>query len=611
MTVQTSTNVASFNGDGANKVFPIGYKFNSAADLVVTLIDDDAKTTKILTLNSDFTVTGAGDEKGGAVTLAVAPTVVQRLKVTRVVDILQLTDLRNQGKAYAEIHEDAFDLLTMIAQQHQSDIASSLRVAETDPDPARIPSVAQRAGKLLAFDAAGNPTTALPVADSSTELRQALADPSGAGKIGYSQRTVADRLSDTVSAKDFGAKADGVTDDSAAIQAAIDYCAQNSKCLFIPAGIYYVPTPINLLKAANANSYEIVGAGCGDAYWEPAASAGMAGTVIKTAGNDVFTIPETAYPNSSVNISKIRVLGDSSLKTGFLLNIGNVTRQLKNMWLTEITASYCGGILKAAAVNATNLAYLTMTRCYTWSTDKVVLLDNVPTTIWTIRDSLFHGTKNSALDIGLGAELSISDTWFEGCEPAAISKPGTNFLKLAMHNVYFESSTADTSMVFGTNTDITLSGKTNLPGSFMADKPFVLGSLCSLANYTSEAVTIRSMGGVVKTPDTVRLHTGFSHQVHIPMQNAGYPLSFGDDLFSNSIAGEVCTVNEGSPIPAEISRILAPALTGEMVKGTFSSSPTYTDNRLVCAAFAYASASVDNGMLSGSSITIDGTAVSL
>lgn len=122
MTVQTSTNVASFNGDGANKVFPIGYKFNSAADLVVTLIDDEAKTTQILTLNSDFTVTGAGDEEGGVVTLVVAPTAAQRLKVTRVVDILQLTDLRNQGKFYAEIHEDVFDLLIMIDQQQQTEI---------------------------------------------------------------------------------------------------------------------------------------------------------------------------------------------------------------------------------------------------------------------------------------------------------------------------------------------------------------------------------------------------------------------------------------------------------------------------------------------------------
>lgn len=189
MTVQTNTNVASFNGDGANKVFPIGYKFNSAADLVVLLVDDVAVTTQILTLNSDFTVTGAGDDEGGTVTLEVAPTANQRLTIIRIVDILQLTDLRNQGKFYAEIHEDAFDLLTMIAQQHQSDIALSLRVAETDPEPARIPSVAQRAGKLLAFDASGNPTATLPAADSSTELRQELADGSssthGSALVGH------------------------------------------------------------------------------------------------------------------------------------------------------------------------------------------------------------------------------------------------------------------------------------------------------------------------------------------------------------------------------------------------------------------------------------------
>ena len=191
MTIQTSSNVASFNGDGANKVFPIGYKFNSAADLVVLLVDDEAVTTKILTLNSDFTVTGAGDEEGGTVTLEVAPTANQRLIISRIVDILQLTDLRNQGKFYAEIHEDALDLLTMIAQQHQSDIDLSLRVAETDPEPARIPSVAQRSGKLLAFDDSGNPTTALPVADSSTELRQDLAASSGAEEVGFERSELA------------------------------------------------------------------------------------------------------------------------------------------------------------------------------------------------------------------------------------------------------------------------------------------------------------------------------------------------------------------------------------------------------------------------------------
>ena len=174
MTVQTNTNVASFNGNGVTQIFPIAFKFNNDTDLVALLVDDSTGAAIRLTLNSDYTVSGEGDEDGGLINVVVAPATGQRLFVSRVVDILQMTDLRNQGKFFAEVHEDALDLLTMIAQQHQSDIARTLRVAETDPEPERIPSVAQRAGKLLAFDLQGNPTTALPIADSSTELRQEL-----------------------------------------------------------------------------------------------------------------------------------------------------------------------------------------------------------------------------------------------------------------------------------------------------------------------------------------------------------------------------------------------------------------------------------------------------
>lgn len=176
MTVQTNTNVASFNGNGVTQIFPIAFKFNNDTDLIVLLVDDATGAVSQLTLNSDYTVSGEGDEEGGLINVVVAPALGQRLKVTRVVDIRQLTDLRNQGKFFAEVHEDAFDLLTMIAQQHESGIKSALRVAESDPEPARIPAVAQRAGKLLAFNQDGDPTTVAPVSDSSTELRLELAN---------------------------------------------------------------------------------------------------------------------------------------------------------------------------------------------------------------------------------------------------------------------------------------------------------------------------------------------------------------------------------------------------------------------------------------------------
>jgi hypothetical protein len=57
----------------------------------------------------------------------------------------------------------------------------------------------------------------------------------GAGAV---QRTVDSKLKDVVSVKDFGAKGDGVTDDTAAIQAAIN--ANSGKSVFFPPGKYTV-----------------------------------------------------------------------------------------------------------------------------------------------------------------------------------------------------------------------------------------------------------------------------------------------------------------------------------------------------------------------------------
>ncbi|GEM_PF-3142585 len=130
MTVQTSTNVASFNGNGVTQIFPIGFKFNNDTDLVVMLVDNATGAASRLTLNSDYTVSGESDEEGGLINVTVAPAVGKLLKVTRVVDLLQLTDLRNQGKFYAEVHEEVFDKLVMIDQQQQTEIDQAVADSE-------------------------------------------------------------------------------------------------------------------------------------------------------------------------------------------------------------------------------------------------------------------------------------------------------------------------------------------------------------------------------------------------------------------------------------------------------------------------------------------------
>ncbi|RZZ85696.1 glycosyl hydrolase family 28-related protein [Pseudoxanthomonas winnipegensis] len=85
-------------------------------------------------------------------------------------------------------------------------------------------------------------------------LRPNLADSSagkGAAMVAFKQlgdgavaRTVFDKLSERASVKDYGAKGDGTTDDTAAIQAAIT--ANPGKTVFFPLGTYAVSSTINL-----------------------------------------------------------------------------------------------------------------------------------------------------------------------------------------------------------------------------------------------------------------------------------------------------------------------------------------------------------------------------
>lgn len=81
-----------------------------------------------------------------------------------------------------------------------------------------------------------------------------LADSDGAEKIGFLQygtgavaRTVQSKMRDWVSVKDFGAVGDGVTDDTDAIQATIDFVhSEGGGFVFLPRGTYLVGSTIDV-----------------------------------------------------------------------------------------------------------------------------------------------------------------------------------------------------------------------------------------------------------------------------------------------------------------------------------------------------------------------------
>lgn len=57
---------------------------------------------------------------------------------------------------------------------------------------------------------------------------------------GSASRSINDKLADYISVKDFGAVGDGTTDDTTAIQNAINYCQTNNKILHIPSGVFNI-----------------------------------------------------------------------------------------------------------------------------------------------------------------------------------------------------------------------------------------------------------------------------------------------------------------------------------------------------------------------------------
>lgn len=129
MTVSNTTSVVQYNGNGVTVAWPTGFRFFKNTDLVVTKRSASGTTT-LLTLNTDYSVSGANALGGGTVTTTNAllgGSNPELLTIARVLTVQQLTDLRNQGNYFAEIHEDVFDYLTMLIQQTGESDSRALR----------------------------------------------------------------------------------------------------------------------------------------------------------------------------------------------------------------------------------------------------------------------------------------------------------------------------------------------------------------------------------------------------------------------------------------------------------------------------------------------------
>ncbi|MEZ2724147.1 hypothetical protein ACBQ21_09125 [Pseudomonas putida] len=235
MTVSTTESVVFYDGTGSLAPWPVPFRFFDDTDLAVQKIDANGGSSPLV-LGADYSVTGAGNLGGGTVTPTAPLLVGETAIIARVLSPVQETDLRNQGRFFAQIHEDVFDYLTMLIQQTQEGLSRALlRPLGRDYYDAEGRVIANLGDPANDRDAVNYRTLLRKLAELATDgsgqfVLEALALPSGSDLVGFS-------------AEDFGQPTTTLLKRGRRIILPGDYYTQGAAIEAVKAGRTFLANP--------------------------------------------------------------------------------------------------------------------------------------------------------------------------------------------------------------------------------------------------------------------------------------------------------------------------------------------------------------------------------
>jgi hypothetical protein len=323
-------------------------------------------------------------------------------------------------------------------------------------------------GSTLTFSEAPPLYSAIEIVSNQT----AIIGGTDAGLVTYNEgdtgavtRTVKAKLQETVSVKDFGAVGDGVTDDTAAIQAAVN--AANA--IYFPPGEYIT----SLIELSSRTDISLFGGGIGV-------------TTLKMKANIEETIIKLGAGSKRISIKNMTLDGNRTNQTptgdgiNYGILLGGEQIILENLYIKDcatdgiiLNSALINGNYSISNVNVTNsrrngFSIVQGVNCTvvsssfnnTTGTAPQAGLDIEPSTVQTVRNIKFiacdfDGNAGDGVTAGLLVSLSstMEDIQFISCKSRNNSGRGFRVLKYDISNIIFSGCNTTTNGKAGYLTD--------------------------------------------------------------------------------------------------------------------------------------------------------------